>query len=463
MVVKRSVSRREFLKMAGVVTAGAALAACAPAATPTEAPAAATEAPAAEAPEPEAVTIVYGYHHTDADMLGHNQRLLLEKYDYKVPDTNIKVDLQLGYEISRAQADLAAGTATDVFWAGYQGLQEAIEEGLLTNVQDYMEAAGVNFDDFVDGIEMIYAPDILGGKFWGMPYEQVVVVWAYNPKVFEEAGLDMPPKNWTWNDAITIGTQVTRDKNGKHPDDPDFDINEVEVWGLGPWQAFGIQEYLPWTAGVNYVDETGTKATINNQGFYDSLQWLRDIYNTYHVATEKQPEKGLVTGALAIQETGNWALIDFWKQMGDVGCLYCPVHPVVKENATPWYDKELWIPAQEDKAREKAAYQFTEWWALGEPYLEYCLETGYFPFTKHHAADQRWKDAVKDKEFMQVAMEMPAFATRTRFWALFRGSDEAEKTMSELWDAAVHTEEDIWQLLERAEAEVQRIMDKYRE
>ena len=460
MSTKSKLSRREFLQMAGVATAGAALAACAPPATPTEAPAAATEKPAAEAPAEEFITVVYAYIHAEADLLGQQQRRLGDVYDYTVPGTNVKFDVQLGYEYERTIAELAAGTPPDVFWADYPIVAEAIEEGLMACVQDYMEAEGFDFDDFIEGLEQIYAPEIFGGKYWGIPYEQVVVCWAYNRTVFEEAGVEEPPKDWTWQDAIEIGTQVTRDKNGRHPDDPDFDINEVEVWALGPWQAFVIQEYLPYTAGGQYIDETGTKATINNQAFYDSLQWLRDIYHTYHIATEKQPEKGLITGQVAIQETGNWSLIDFGKYM-DVGCLYCPAHPVEKMHATPWFDKELWIPQQEDKARVEAAYKFASWWAFGDPYLEFCLETGYFPFLKSHFEDPRWVKAIEDKPYVHVALEMPAHST-PRFWSLFRGATEAQKAMNDLWDFAVHTEDDIWDLLETAEAEVQRIIDKHR-
>lgn len=451
-----TVSRRDFLRLAGAATAGAALAACAPAAPPAAAPAAAESAPQ-KSEEP--ITVRYGYYHTEADMLGLNQKKLLEKNNYTVPGTNVKVELLLGYETDRAMADLAAGTAADVFWAGYgANIIEAIHEGLMVCAEDMMHSAGFDFSNFVDGLEAIYKPTILDSKMWGVPYEQVVVVWAYNPKVFKDAGVEPPKKDWTWQDAIDVGLQVTKDKAGKHPNEPGFNINEVDVWALGPWQAWGIQEYLPYTAGGSYIDKTGTKATINTDAFYETLQWLRDIYQKHQVATAKQPEKGLFTGKLAIQETGNWALIDFSKNMEEVGCLYCPVHPVQKVNATPWYDKELWIPAQKDGAKVEAAYKFASWWAF-DAYLDFAIETGYFPFLKSDFKNPKWINVVKDKPYMQVAMEMPAFA-KPRFWSLFPGAAEAEKTLSELWDTAVYTQDDIKAAMAKAEAEVQRIMDK---
>ncbi len=455
-MIKRRVSRRDFLSLSGVTAAGAILAACGPP------PAAGTASDEGDMPAAEGYTVVYTYPHPDTNMLGGNQRLILERYDSVIPGTDIQVELKTGYEMSRVQADLSAGTAPDLFWAGYGSVIKAIEEGLIVNQQDYMEASGVDFDDFVDGIEAIYAPKTVGGYFWGMPYEQVVVLFAYNVAALEDSGMDPPPKDWTWDDVIEWSVAVTRDMSGKHPNEDGFNANEVDIWGVALWQAFGIQEYLPWTAGQQYVDETGTKATINNDGVRDSLQFLRDLYAAGG-ATEKPPEKGLASGKVVFQEVGNWGLLDFEMQIGEggLGALYTPSHPVHRITATPWYDKELWMPVQDDKDREAAAYQFSEWWALGDPYLEFCLETGYFPFTKSHFADQRWLDAVEGKEFMQIAAEMPAYATNTRFWALFKGAQEAQKAMNELWDLAVHTDQELGELMAAAETEVQRIIDKY--
>lgn len=163
-MIKRTVSRRDFLALSGATAAGAALAACGPAAAP------ASESDGGDMPAAEGYSIVYTYPHPDTNMLGGNQRLILERYDSMVPGTDVQVELKTGYEMSRVQADLAAGTAPDLFWAGYTSVIQAIDEGLIVNQQEYMEAAGVDFDDFVDGIEAIYAPPTVGGYFWGMPY-----------------------------------------------------------------------------------------------------------------------------------------------------------------------------------------------------------------------------------------------------------------------------------------------------
>src|SRR5689334_5661744 len=105
------VSRRDFLRIAAVFTGGAILAACAPpapapATSPTQAPAAAKET-VAPAPKPaEQITIRYRFFHPETNMLSSAQKRHLEKYNYMVPDTNIKVDLELGIDNDRTTADL---------------------------------------------------------------------------------------------------------------------------------------------------------------------------------------------------------------------------------------------------------------------------------------------------------------------------------------------------------------------
>jgi ABC-type glycerol-3-phosphate transport system substrate-binding protein len=454
---EKKISRRDFLRMGALTSAGVILASCGTQPTEPEVPAVEEEPVSDAPPAQEPIKIVFGNFQAETDALGMAQAELWEKYEHRVPDTNIEWDLLLGYTTERVNADLAAGTPVDIFRSGYPDMTFPADEGLLANVGEMLRDDGWDFNDLIDGMEKVYT---YNGNIWGFPYEQVVVLWAYNPQVFTDAGVDFPPKNWTWDDMIEIGTQVTKDTSGRHPDDPDFDINNVEVWAYAPWQIFVIQEYLPYTAGGSYLDETGTKVTVNNNAFVDTLQFLRDLYNKHYVATLKQPDKGLFTGAIGVQETGNWALVDFYNQMGDVGCLYTPVHPIAKVNATPFFDKSLFIPNQEDGDKISAAFQFGKWFAFGDPYLEFALKTGYFPFLKSHEQDPKWQDFIKDKPFIDVAMEMPSFA-QPRTWTLFpKAPNESTRVLSELWDMAVYTEDDIPTALANAELELQSLLEE---
>jgi multiple sugar transport system substrate-binding protein len=458
MTSKSTLSRRGFLKLAGMTAAGAVLAACTPTATSTpKAQATATAKGAAVPATGQAITIVYRYLHPEGSQLGEATKRHLQRINNQVPGTNVKVNLEVGIAWDRTFADLAAGTPPDCFWAAYDtsGIVKGIDEGLFVCAEDWLALKGFDFKDFAPGMKDVYT---VKGKVWGMPNEQVVVLWATNPKVFKEAGVD-PKKDWTWDDVIEYGQRITKDKAGKHPNEAGFNLNEVAVWALQPWQAWVIQEYLPYTAGGQYVDDTRTKAMINSDSFVATLQFLRDIYQKYHIATMSPPDKGLFTGAIAAQETGNWALIDFKKSMDEVGCLYTPVHPGKKIQATPFFDKELWVPKQKDTARIEAANQFAHWFM--ESYIDFAIDTGYAPFLNSQLNGAKWQEVLKKYPFMVTAMEGSAFA-KPRFWSLFDGAVEAQQPLNEMWDAAVNSEKDIKQLVADCNAEVQRIIDKNR-
>ena len=93
-------------------------------------------------------------------------------------------------------------------------------------------------------------------------------------------------------------------------------------------------------------------------------------------------------------------------------------------------------------------------------YIEYALQTGYIPYLKRDLEDPRWLELVRDNPYMQVAEEMTQYG-HARFWSLFPGAFEAWPVMHEMWSAISATDTPAEQLLEHAQNECQRIMDKY--
>jgi len=94
-------------------------------------------------------------------------------------------------------------------------------------------------------------------------------------------------------------------------------------------------------------------------------------------------------------------------------------------------------------------------------YIEYALATGYIPYLKKDLEDPRWLELIANNPFMQVAEEMTQYG-RARFWSLFPGAFEAWPVMHEMWSAISATDTPAEQLLEDAQNECQRIMDKHR-
>jgi len=88
-------------------------------------------------------------------------------------------------------------------------------QGVLENLDPYIEQAGYDLEDFWPGL-LEYAS--YEGSVYGFPRDMSAEVLYYNKDVFDEAGVEYPTDDWTWDDlrtaaeALTVrdGEQITR-------------------------------------------------------------------------------------------------------------------------------------------------------------------------------------------------------------------------------------------------------------
>ncbi|MGP9539318.1 ABC transporter substrate-binding protein [Brachybacterium sp. AOP43-C2-M15] len=109
----------------------------------------------------------------------------------------------------------------DVFWADNNSgvVSPMAANGRLYDwtplLDDPPEGAELDLDDFGPGYLDLFTVD---DKVIGMPQEVNVDGVYYNKRLFEEAGVDLPSPEWTWDDlfdaaeslAVTEGGKVTR-------------------------------------------------------------------------------------------------------------------------------------------------------------------------------------------------------------------------------------------------------------
>jgi len=177
--------------------------ACAPAAA-TPPPAQETKAPADASPEvvtetvapaePITLTIWY-WGEQEAPGMKDFMETAVEIYMQENPNITVKAVLQESdslYPAFRAAAEAKEGPDIQFFWGGIFTLEDAWL-GNLAPISDYWSEeelanipAGQRAETFWDG------------KQWGVPFYQIGTFWAYNKKMFAQAGLDPenPPETW---------------------------------------------------------------------------------------------------------------------------------------------------------------------------------------------------------------------------------------------------------------------------
>ncbi|MGQ9554594.1 MAG: ABC transporter substrate-binding protein [Anaerolineae bacterium] len=220
--MSREMKRRDFLRLIGIGTGAAVLAACGP--TPTAAPATiaatevAKEAPTV-APPAEKVTFRYAFWGTD-DPQGFQGRLA-SAFMQKYPNYEIKLEPApwSGYH-EKLLTSLAGGVGADLVACSDQYFSSFVRKGIFRPIDDLIERDGVDLSKFIvdQRLQVGYQGKIYG---FGNFVSDSPSIYA-NKKLTDEAGVQLPEFGtdsfWTWNydDLVQAAKACTkRDSSGR--------------------------------------------------------------------------------------------------------------------------------------------------------------------------------------------------------------------------------------------------------
>ena len=277
---RKTVSRREFLRLAGIGGGAILLGACgAPGSTPAaEAPAGTTaegtagataEGTAGAAPPPASgdKTVLTFWTPGGSQSYCENFGVIAADYEKLNPDIDI-AEVQCGTgeqafnEVLLAR--IAAGNPPDstIIWdspisLGARGSLEALDELMATSQYSQKE----------NWPESVLASCVFGGKTWGLPVAAGTYAMWYNEEWFERVGIEPGRENFpkTWDDMRQLSKEFTR-----------WEGDQLVSVGFIPW---GDQYTLPvWSAsnGGKIYDAASRKYTINSEENIYMMQYAID-------------------------------------------------------------------------------------------------------------------------------------------------------------------------------------------
>lgn len=159
----------------------------------------------------EQVTIKYSIW--DANQ-AEGMEAIIESFENENPD--IKVELQVsGWDQFWTQLEASAGTNSmpDVFWMHpSQVLRFGQEDNILYDFSELLGSSEkVSKDVFVPEILELFTQN---EKVLGIPKDYDTIALWYNKKIFDEAGMDYPNEEWTWDDLVTAAKELTDTEKG---------------------------------------------------------------------------------------------------------------------------------------------------------------------------------------------------------------------------------------------------------
>lgn len=101
----------------------------------------------------------------------------------------------------------------DVFWMHSNNSQMYMKNNKLLKLDDYIEKSDkVDMSNYMSEITELYTYD---GSYYAVPKDYDTIALWYNKKMFDDAGLEYPNENWTWDDLYEAAKKLTTgDKYG---------------------------------------------------------------------------------------------------------------------------------------------------------------------------------------------------------------------------------------------------------
>jgi multiple sugar transport system substrate-binding protein len=291
----RKFNRRSFLQMAGLTTAGVALAACAPGAGSN-----AGGGLAAPPADIKATINIFNFG-GEADKVIYDAAYVRFKKKYpnvEIVDTFVAVDTWGNFTQKFATA-IAGGQALDILHIAIEGAAMVASKNIMRPLDDLVALPAST--ELINDIAPALTNSLkYKGKFHLIPDSWNNMCIHYNTKLFKEAGIAPPKEDWTWDDFLAAAQKLTKGEGNN------------KVWGFGiPAFNFGLQPWFLTATGSGTLTDDWTKSNLDNPGSLEAMQFLYDLVYKYKVSpTTEGTDNGqlFAAGKMAMTGFGHWPI-----------------------------------------------------------------------------------------------------------------------------------------------------------
>lgn len=188
--------------------------------------------------------------------------------------------------IEKINANIAAGTLPDVQMMMGLGFIDYVLKGGFLPLDDYIASSGLDMTDFFPYITEEWTVD---GKLWGMPNTGAPTLFFYNKEKFDAVGYPYPTADFTFDDLLEAAIALTLDAEGRTPNDPNFDAENIVQYGLsghpGP-MAIWANDFVVQLGGDLCADEACTTVSMTDPEDLEALQYWYELVVENHAAPE---------------------------------------------------------------------------------------------------------------------------------------------------------------------------------
>ncbi|WP_162909711.1 ABC transporter substrate-binding protein [Aggregatilinea lenta] len=293
----------------------------------------------------------------------------IASFEEAYPDIDVTLEPVPQEYGTKLLADIAAGTAPDVYQVGDGDVARFVGEGIVEPLDPFINGEdGLDMSVFLPGLASFGQ---INGETYLLTKDYSSLVLYYNKDMFDAAGVEYPTADWTWDDLLTAAQALTGDDQ--------WGIQLPDGWGDWLWTR-GIFPLMVQN-GTTIISEDGLTVDgyMNSEATVNTLQWYVDLFLKEKVAPTNEDVAAFAgvdlftSGQVAMLWTGHWPMKDYQAIDGfNFGTMGLPAGPVSKGNTLCWSGFAM-NSAGENK---DAAWTFMKYIAAGdgaEAFSNYAL------------------------------------------------------------------------------------------
>ena len=235
-------------------------------------------------------------------------------------ETGIKAQIQVtpwDQYWTMLEAGATGGSLPDVFWMHSNEIAKYSQYEMLLDLTDRIKSSDkVDLSKFPQDIVEIYNWD---GKQYAVPKDIDTIALWYNKTMFDEAGLEYPNENWTWDDFREACKKLTK------PDGSQYG------YAIDPSNNQDGWYNMVYAMGGEIISADKKSSGFDKEGTIKAIEFVTDLVKqgytpNYETMTENSANALFEAGKVAMITMGSWMLPelcnnDYVKEHGDIAVL----------------------------------------------------------------------------------------------------------------------------------------------
>ncbi|GAB2475441.1 ABC transporter substrate-binding protein [Promicromonospora xylanilytica] len=321
---------------------------------------------------------------------------LAEEFEEEHPNVTIEVSSGAPSTedlLQKLSSSFAGGTYPDISYAFGSWASELADSGRTLDISEQVADPAVGWDEFSGAARATAQPT--GDATIGFPAVVDNLSLIYNKTVFDEAGVEYPTADWTWDDFRAAAKELTDPATTTYGYGYSVSGSEETTWQFWP--------HL-WQNGGEILDESETTATFDSEAGVEALTLLRDMAvedeSVYLDQTDTKFGQIFASDQIGMITSGPWSLYDLQVAETDYGVV--PL-PGTDGKHTTISGADLWVLFDhQDANREYWSYEFTKWLTDPEQDVRWNVAYGNLPLRASEIESPEFQAQVKEMPGLEV-------------------------------------------------------------